>query len=154
MRHKSGPRGTASEKAVKDIRRATRKHYSAEEKIRIVLDGLRGEKTIGKRKRHQDRLRHKWRTAGATTFACGCDIENVVARFNRFAGVNSRFSEWSSSPISWAAQIAATARTAVKCWAASPGLRRRARMLSSRTGRPVIAARLNADRHLRHANHQ
>ena len=46
MRHKSGPRGTASEKLVKDIRRATRKHYSAEEKIRIVLDGLRGEETI------------------------------------------------------------------------------------------------------------
>ena len=46
MRHKSGRRGTASERAIKDIRRATRKHYSAEEKIRIVLDGLRGEETI------------------------------------------------------------------------------------------------------------
>ena len=46
MRHKSGPRGTASEKVIKDIRRATRKHYSAEEKIHIVLDGLRGEETI------------------------------------------------------------------------------------------------------------
>ena len=31
------------EKIVKDIKRATRKHYSSEEKIRIVLDGLRGE---------------------------------------------------------------------------------------------------------------
>ena len=31
---------------VKDIRRATRKQYSAEEKIRIVLDGLRGEDSI------------------------------------------------------------------------------------------------------------
>ena len=29
------------EKIVKDIKRATRKHYSSEEKIRIVLDGLR-----------------------------------------------------------------------------------------------------------------
>jgi transposase len=46
MRQKSGPRGTSSEKLVKDIRRATRKRYSAEEKIRIVLDGLRGEETI------------------------------------------------------------------------------------------------------------
>ncbi len=46
MRQKSGPRGTRSEKLVKDIRRATRKRYSAEEKIRIVLDGLRGEETI------------------------------------------------------------------------------------------------------------
>ena len=32
-----------AEKAVKDIRRATRKVHSAEEKIRIVLAGLRGE---------------------------------------------------------------------------------------------------------------
>ena len=31
------------EKIVKDIKRVTRKHYSSEEKIRIVLDGLRGE---------------------------------------------------------------------------------------------------------------
>jgi len=46
MRQKSGPRGTASEKLVKDIRRATRKRHSAEEKIRIVLDGLRGEESI------------------------------------------------------------------------------------------------------------
>jgi len=34
------------EKIVKDITRATRKHYSSEEKIRIVLDGLRGEDCI------------------------------------------------------------------------------------------------------------
>jgi transposase len=34
------------EKVVQDIRRATRKHYSAEEKIRIVLEGLRGEDSI------------------------------------------------------------------------------------------------------------
>ena len=45
MRHKSGPRDTAV-KTVKDIRRATRKQYSAEEKIRIVLEGLRGEYSI------------------------------------------------------------------------------------------------------------
>ena len=36
----------SSERIVKDIRRATRKQYSAEEKIRIVLDGLRGEHSI------------------------------------------------------------------------------------------------------------
>ena len=46
MRQKSGPRKAASEKLVKDIRRATRKRHSAEEKIRIVLDGLRGEDSI------------------------------------------------------------------------------------------------------------
>ena len=36
----------SAEKAVRDIRRATRKRYSAEEKIRIVLEGLRGEDSI------------------------------------------------------------------------------------------------------------
>ena len=35
-----------AEKAVRDIRRKTRRQYSAEEKIRIVLDGLRGEDSI------------------------------------------------------------------------------------------------------------
>ena len=35
-----------AEKAVRDIRRKTRKQYSAEEKIRIVLEGLRGEESI------------------------------------------------------------------------------------------------------------
>ena len=46
MRQKSGTPVTTSEQVVKDIRRATRKHHSAEEKIRIVLDGLRGEYSI------------------------------------------------------------------------------------------------------------
>ena len=45
MRPKSGPRDTAL-RTVKDIRRATRKQYSAEEKIRIVREGLRGEYSI------------------------------------------------------------------------------------------------------------
>ena len=46
MRPKPNNPKTPSEKIVRDIRRATRKHYSAEEKIRIVLDGLRGEHSI------------------------------------------------------------------------------------------------------------
>jgi transposase len=41
-----GGRQSPSERLVRDIRRATRKQYSAEEKIRIVLDGLRGEVSI------------------------------------------------------------------------------------------------------------
>ena len=36
----------SAEKVVRDIRRATRKHHSAEDKFRIVLEGLRGEDTI------------------------------------------------------------------------------------------------------------
>lgn len=35
-----------AEKTVRDIRRRTRKHYSAEDKIRIVIEGLRGEDSI------------------------------------------------------------------------------------------------------------
>jgi transposase len=35
-----------AEAVVKDIRRATRRHFSAEDKIRIVLEGLRGEESI------------------------------------------------------------------------------------------------------------
>jgi transposase len=33
-------------KTIREIRRATRRKFSAEEKIRIVLEGLRGEETI------------------------------------------------------------------------------------------------------------
>ncbi len=46
MRQKSGPTKEPAEQVLKEIRRATRKHYSAEEKIRIVLEGLRGEDSI------------------------------------------------------------------------------------------------------------
>ena len=46
MRQKSGPAKKPAEQVVKDIRRATRRHFSAEDKIRIVLEGLRGEESI------------------------------------------------------------------------------------------------------------
>jgi transposase len=46
MRQKPQTRQTAADKTIKDIRRATRKQCSAEEKIRIVLDGLHGEESI------------------------------------------------------------------------------------------------------------
>lgn len=46
MRRKSHTDDLSSEQVVKDIRRATRRQFSAEEKIRIVLDGLRGEHSI------------------------------------------------------------------------------------------------------------
>ena len=42
-----------AEKAIRDIRRKTRKRYSAEEKIRIVLSGLRGEESIAVLCRHE-----------------------------------------------------------------------------------------------------
>ena len=46
MKQKSGPDKAPAERVVKDIRRQTRRQYSAEEKIRIVLEGLRGEENI------------------------------------------------------------------------------------------------------------
>ena len=46
MRPKSSTPDTTSERLVRDIRRATRKQYSVEEKIRIVLDGPLGDATI------------------------------------------------------------------------------------------------------------
>ena len=46
MRQKSGTGKAPAEQVIKDIRRATRKQYSAKEKIRIVLEGLRGEESI------------------------------------------------------------------------------------------------------------
>ena len=47
MRPKHSGRSKApAEKVVKDIRRATRRYFSAEDKIRIVLDGLRGDDKI------------------------------------------------------------------------------------------------------------
>jgi transposase len=46
MKQKSGPGKAPAEQVVKDIRRQTRRHYSAEEKIRIVLEGSRGEENI------------------------------------------------------------------------------------------------------------
>ena len=46
MRQKPAGRPSSSEHIIQDIKRKTRKQYSAEEKIRIVLDGLRGEDSI------------------------------------------------------------------------------------------------------------
>ena len=46
MRQKPEPAKAPAEQIVKDIRRATRRHFSAEEKIRVVLEGLRGEASI------------------------------------------------------------------------------------------------------------
>ena len=43
MRQKSMSKNDPAERTVRDIRRKTRKQYTAEEKIRIVVSGLRGE---------------------------------------------------------------------------------------------------------------
>ena len=46
MRQTSTPAKEPAEQIVSEIRRATRRQFSAEEKIRIVLQGLRGEDSI------------------------------------------------------------------------------------------------------------
>jgi hypothetical protein len=53
MRRKSVPEKEPVTQVVKNIRRATRRHFSAEDKIRIVLEGLRGEDSIAKLCRHE-----------------------------------------------------------------------------------------------------
>jgi transposase len=53
----------SAESVVREIRRKTRKKYSAEEKIRIVLEGLRGEESIAalcRRERINPNLYYKW----------------------------------------------------------------------------------------------
>jgi transposase len=63
MRQTSGPAKERAEQVVADIRRATRKHYSAEEKIRIVLQGLRGEDSIAELCRREgisQNLYYRW----------------------------------------------------------------------------------------------
>ena len=63
MKQKSRTRQTGADRTIKDIRRATRKQYSAEEKIRIVLDGLRGEETIAELCRREgiaQSIYYKW----------------------------------------------------------------------------------------------
>jgi len=99
---KSGPRRTASEKVIKDIRRATRKHYSAEDKIRIVLDGLRGEDysiaELCQRKGIAQSLYYKWskefleagkkQLAGDTARAATSDEVKGLRRFVRSAVIH------------------------------------------------------------------
>jgi transposase len=46
MRSKIDAQSEEAEKAVRDIRRATRRHFSAEDKVRIVIAGLRGEDSV------------------------------------------------------------------------------------------------------------
>jgi hypothetical protein len=45
---------------VKNIRRATRRHFSVEDKIRIVLEGLRGEDSIAELCRREDCGAPQW----------------------------------------------------------------------------------------------
>lgn len=93
MRQKSGTGKAPSEQVIKDIRRATRKQYSAEEKIRIVLECLRGEESIAalcRREGIAESLYYNWskefleagkkRLAGDTARAATSDEVKVLRK--------------------------------------------------------------------------
>ena len=59
----SGKQGQSSEGVVKDIRRQTRRKFTAEEKIRIILEGLKGEASISELCRREgivSNLYYRW----------------------------------------------------------------------------------------------
>ncbi len=63
MEQKSGPVKEPAEQVVREIRRATRRQFSTEEKIRIVLSGLRGEDSIAELCRREgivQNLHYRW----------------------------------------------------------------------------------------------
>jgi transposase len=96
MRAKSKPIKKSAAKVVKDIRRATRKVYGAEEKIRIVLEGLRGDNSIAELCRMEgiaESVYYKWskdfmeagkkRLAGDTARAATTDEVKELRRESR-----------------------------------------------------------------------
>ena len=93
MRQKMEATKPSAEKVIKDIRRITRKQYGAEEKIRIVLDGLRGEESIAalcRREGISESLYYNWskefleagkkRLAGDTARAATSDEVKVLRK--------------------------------------------------------------------------
>ncbi len=96
MRQKTGPQASSAEKTIKDIRRATRKHHSAEDKILIVLEDLRGEDRIAaicRRGGIAENLYYSWskefleagkkRLAGDTAHSATSDEVKALRRQSR-----------------------------------------------------------------------
>jgi transposase len=93
MRQTSTPAQEPAEQVVSDIRRATRRQFSAEEKIRMVLQGLRGEDSIAELCRREgisQNLYYRWskefleagkkRLAGDTTREATSDEVRTLRR--------------------------------------------------------------------------
>ena len=81
MNKKSGTSKDAADKLVRGLKRKTRKHYSAEEKIRVVRAGLRGEESIAalcRRESIAESLYYSW------------SKEFLEAEKNRLAGDTAR----------------------------------------------------------------
>ena len=113
MRQTTGTRHSPGEKIVKDIKRATRKHYSSEEKIKIVLDGLRGEDSIAELCRREgisQGIYYKWskdfmeagkkRLAGDTARAANTDGPFPFNAANSNQRRDKPYSFWISSRLS------------------------------------------------------
>src|SRR5688572_33072845 len=77
MKQKSRQPSAPAETLVRDIRRATRRQFAAEEKVRIVLEGLRGEDSIAELCR---------REGIATSMYYGWSKEFLEAGKKRLAG--------------------------------------------------------------------
>jgi transposase len=88
---------------VKNIRRATRRHFSAEDEIRIVLEGLRSEDSIAELRRREgivQNLYYRWskdfleagkkRLAGDTARAATSDDQGPASRGGRAEGGRGR----------------------------------------------------------------
>ena len=99
---KKSPAKAPAERVVKDIRRQTRRHFSAEDKIRIVLGGLRGEDSIAEhgtswmltrlvgQSRALDLLLSSRRVSGEEAFRIGladrlCSAEDLIAETTAYA---------------------------------------------------------------------
>jgi transposase len=78
---KTVPGKQPAEDMIRDIRRATRRHFSAEDRIRIVLEGLRGEESIAELCR---------REGIATSMYYGWSKEFLEAGKKRLAGDTTR----------------------------------------------------------------
>ena len=88
-----------AEQVVKDIRRATRKLHSSEEKIRIVLSGLRGEDSIAELCRKE---------GIAQSLYCSWSKEFLEAGKRRLAGDTARAATSDS-------EIRHTSRLSTRC---------------------------------------
>jgi len=96
MNKTSGTSKDAADKLVRGIKRKTRKHYSAEEKIRIVLAGLRGEESISalcRREGIAESLYYSWSKefleAGKARLSVELDpayVDVAVRRWEAFTG--------------------------------------------------------------------
>ena len=110
MKQKPAERPASSERIIRDIKRKTRKQYSAEEKIRIVLDGLRGEDSIAELCRREgivQSLYYKWskefmeagkkRLSGDTVREAIVNLDTSVGDF--LIATLKVFQSWLTSPL-------------------------------------------------------